>query len=153
MNWEALGAIAELVGAIGVVATLVYLAVQLRSNTRSLNAAGYQAVTDNFGTLNRDLANSEDLAEIFLKAREDHGSLTKIEWVRLHGYFYGAFSAFESLFHGYARGTIDEELWDSAQDGIRDWFELTAFTEWWETANPRFTKRFIEAVNELRGAV
>lgn len=31
MNWDALGAIAELVGAIAVVASLLYLAVQVRA--------------------------------------------------------------------------------------------------------------------------
>ena len=34
MNWEALGAIGEIVGAIAVVLTLGYLAVQMRQNTR-----------------------------------------------------------------------------------------------------------------------
>ena len=38
MNWEAIGAIAESVGAIGVIVTLVYLASQLRSNTKAIEA-------------------------------------------------------------------------------------------------------------------
>jgi hypothetical protein len=33
MNWEAIGAIAELVGAGAVVLTLIYLSIQLRQNT------------------------------------------------------------------------------------------------------------------------
>ncbi len=36
MNWEALGAIAELIGGLGVIATLAYLAIQIRQNTRSM---------------------------------------------------------------------------------------------------------------------
>ena len=36
MNWEALGAIAELLGAIGVIATLGYLATQIRQNSKLL---------------------------------------------------------------------------------------------------------------------
>ena len=32
MNWEALGAIGEIVGAVGVILTLGYLAVQIRQN-------------------------------------------------------------------------------------------------------------------------
>ena len=36
MNWEAIGAIGELLGALGVVITLVYLAVQIRQNTQSM---------------------------------------------------------------------------------------------------------------------
>ena len=33
MNWEAIGALAELVGAAGVISTLVYLAIQIRNST------------------------------------------------------------------------------------------------------------------------
>jgi hypothetical protein len=46
VNWEAAGAIGEIVGAIGVLATLIYLAVQIRDNTRSLHAASLQSVLD-----------------------------------------------------------------------------------------------------------
>jgi hypothetical protein len=42
MNWEALGAIGEIVGAIAVVVTIGYLAVQIRQNTESLHAATFQ---------------------------------------------------------------------------------------------------------------
>ena len=37
MNWEAIGAIAESLGALGVIITLAYLAIQLRQNSNSLN--------------------------------------------------------------------------------------------------------------------
>jgi len=49
MNWEAIGDIAELLGAVGVIASLVYLATQIRQsreqmerNTRALQAGAYQ---------------------------------------------------------------------------------------------------------------
>ncbi len=49
MNWDAIGAIAELLGAIGVIASLIYLATQIRhsrdqmgENTRALRAGTYQ---------------------------------------------------------------------------------------------------------------
>jgi len=37
MNWDAIGGIAELLGAIAVFATLVYLTVQVRQSARALN--------------------------------------------------------------------------------------------------------------------
>jgi hypothetical protein len=53
MNWDAIGAIAELLGAIGVIASLVYLATQIRQsreqmsqNTRALRAATYQQIRE-----------------------------------------------------------------------------------------------------------
>lgn len=46
MSWEAIGAIGEVVGAAGVIASLIYLAVQIRQNTRSVEAATYQSVAE-----------------------------------------------------------------------------------------------------------
>ena len=39
MNWDAIGAIAELLGAVGVIASLVYLAGQIRQNSRLVRSS------------------------------------------------------------------------------------------------------------------
>ena len=45
MNWESIGAIGEVLGAIGVIATLLYLSVQIRQNTRAMHGATLDAMT------------------------------------------------------------------------------------------------------------
>ena len=45
MNWEAIGAIGELAGAIGVIVTLVYLAIQIRQNSYFHHKQGYTGPT------------------------------------------------------------------------------------------------------------
>ena len=45
MNWDALGAIGEVVGAIAVVATLAYLAVQIRQNNKLSQTTAVQTVS------------------------------------------------------------------------------------------------------------
>jgi hypothetical protein len=57
MNWEAVGAVGEVVGAVAVVATLLYLAIQIRQSTNQARAAAqrdvnsaFQAAIDRFGT-------------------------------------------------------------------------------------------------------
>ncbi len=47
MNWDAIGAIAELLGAIGVIGSLVYLATQIRQNTTTVRASGSAAMRGN----------------------------------------------------------------------------------------------------------
>ena len=42
MNWEAIAAIGEIAGALGVIATLAYLSIQLRQNTKALHASSYE---------------------------------------------------------------------------------------------------------------
>jgi hypothetical protein len=45
VNWEALGAIANLLAAIGVIATLIYLSIQFRRNNKHLRGAATIALT------------------------------------------------------------------------------------------------------------
>ena len=48
MNWDAIGAIAELGGAIGVILTLFYLAVQIKISSAADNANAYQSLMDSW---------------------------------------------------------------------------------------------------------
>jgi hypothetical protein len=48
INWDALGAIGELIGAVAVVATLLYLAIQIRQNNASQRIATKQEMTRQF---------------------------------------------------------------------------------------------------------
>ena len=43
MNWDAIGAVGEIIGALAVVATLGYLALQVKTNTAAVNQASRQA--------------------------------------------------------------------------------------------------------------
>jgi hypothetical protein len=44
MNWEAVGSIAELVGAIAIVTSLVFVGLQLRRNTTALRLSSTNTV-------------------------------------------------------------------------------------------------------------
>jgi hypothetical protein len=45
VDWEALGAIANLLAAIGVIATLIYLSIEIRQNNKQLRGAATIALT------------------------------------------------------------------------------------------------------------
>jgi hypothetical protein len=51
MNWEALGAIAEFLGAIAVLITLLYLARQIRQNRDSVESASAETVLSNISNV------------------------------------------------------------------------------------------------------
>ncbi len=49
MNWEAISAIGEIVGALAVVITLVYLAIQIREQNRESRAAAIDSLSQQWG--------------------------------------------------------------------------------------------------------
>ena len=75
MNWEAVGAIAESLGAFGVIVTLLYLTTQLRQNTRALRSSTTQTYRSETNALNDFSAH---YAETLAKAATGE-ELTKAE--------------------------------------------------------------------------
>ena len=78
MNWEAAGAIAEIVGAAAVVITLVYLAVQFRQNALSQRATVEQQIAAGLSETFRATADT-DIPRIWTLAYSNFSELTEIE--------------------------------------------------------------------------
>jgi hypothetical protein len=66
MNWDAIGAISETLGALAVLVSLLYLASQIRSNTRQSRAAMASSITVEQSRLLESLG-SRDLASVAMK--------------------------------------------------------------------------------------
>jgi hypothetical protein len=75
MNWEAVGAIANVLAAVGVIATLIYLSIQIRQNNNQLRGAATIAVYDSQRGLTDTLTEDEELYKIALRGNEDLDSL------------------------------------------------------------------------------
>ncbi len=68
MNWGAIGAIGEIVGAIAVVATLLYLAIQTGRTRSALEASGTLSTAELFSRWRTAFIQCPDLAQIVAKA-------------------------------------------------------------------------------------
>jgi hypothetical protein len=71
MNWDAIGASAEMLGAVGVIATLVYLALQIRQNSHQLRGAATSAVYEYQRSITVMLSEDPDLYKIALRGNEE----------------------------------------------------------------------------------
>ncbi len=105
MNWEAIGAIGELLGAVAVVLTLAYLAVQVRQNSENLNqntraviaateVAGGEQVLQ--GQL--PVAENAELAEILLAGSEDYHALDPVRRLQFSSYWQAALISHQGYF-------------------------------------------------------
>lgn len=71
MNWDAVGASAELVGAAAVVATLLYLSVQLRQNTKAVEAEIGRANLEQGTTWLYEVIRDPEVARLYLAGLAD----------------------------------------------------------------------------------
>jgi hypothetical protein len=86
MNIQDLGALGELVAAIATVATLIYLAVQIRQNNRNLQESTSATFNQGWAGINSRLSSDEQFAEIFIRGREDLDALDPVELERFRAF-------------------------------------------------------------------
>ena len=106
MNWEAAAAVAEGLGAIGVIASLAYLASQIRQNTRSMRASTYQALSDSVQTMNANVFSSAEFAEFIERAYTTDAELSSTENRRWLAYCSALFRHFHNAFQQHDLGTL-----------------------------------------------
>jgi len=64
MNWDAIGALAELAGAISVLGTLIYLAKQIKDNSKLLSTSIYETAMEGYNNINKWSIGDPDLAQL-----------------------------------------------------------------------------------------
>ncbi len=123
MDIMELGALGELVGAVAVVATLVYLAVGIRRNTDSVNTARYETITLGFNDINGILAGDEELAHQFNLALTHPEGLTPEQRARSGIILRMYHNQYNKLFHLFGAGIIPEQEWS---DFAAQWAQILA---------------------------
>ncbi len=158
MNWDAIGAIAELLGAVGVIASLVYLATQIRhsreqmsQNTRAMRAGSYQHFFDSWGqTVTRGMDNPERERAIRL-GMLDYTNLSEEDAFRFNFWMNGVGQAFDNAHYQYRVGMLDEERWQKHYADVRGFFGWPGVVQWWRATPPNVSPEFVALVEEILG--
>ena len=96
VNWEAISAIGQVVGAIAVVVSLIYLANEVRRNTRETRDASMRWVSDNYTQWVRQVSGHPDLSELYYRGIQDFRSLKSGDLVRFSALMNQVFYIFGS---------------------------------------------------------
>lgn len=142
MNWEALGAIAELLGAIGVIVTLVYLATQIRQNNHQLRGAATTAVYEYQRTLTEMLSADPELYKIALRGNEDLASLSPWEQQRFTIWAIHETGMWEMCHRLLKQGALDEELYHGKANYWLQLHSSPGRREWWNTHSVMLNEGF-----------
>ncbi len=86
MNWDAIGAIGELVGAVGVIATLGYLAVQIRQNTNAVKLGTSHAVAEEFRGMFALAASNQGVLDSLIVAAREPAELSGAEKAQYYAF-------------------------------------------------------------------
>jgi hypothetical protein len=144
INWNALGSTAEFVAAIGVIASLVYLAVQIRQNTQSIRASTYEAMVRGSGEFLLPLIQDRDLAKSFERAVDRWSQMDYEEQVQVMYLLTQLFRNWENAYYQYRQGTLEPWLWESWQHVVLSYFHRPGVQDWWKLRRAAYSKPFRE---------
>ena len=148
MNWEALGAIGEIVGAVAVIATLGYLALQIRQNTRLLKATALSATADAYLSFNRLLGSNPASAHVFQVGLEDFPSLSEAEQRQFLNLLRVAFTSYQHVHQLHEKGLLDDDVWEQFVRAATGLLVLPHVRAWWEARKDIFTPQFALALEQ-----
>jgi hypothetical protein len=149
MSLDDLGNVGELVGAIAVVVSLLYLAVQIRQNTRSVRAATHHSSARAATETQNFFGQSNDAARIFLAGSRDSEELTEEERMRFDSMLLSIFMWYEDSFFQYQQSMIDGEVWEGRQQALLGQLKRPGTASWWSRRSKFFARSFVSYVNRL----
>lgn len=149
MNWEMFGAIAEIIGAVGVVITLLYLARQIRFASIDSQRSQYNELTSNIANIAQAWANEASLSEIMYRGLREPSTLEPSETFRFFSSVYGLMKNWESTHH-YSR---ERGIHDWGAEGLRatmsSFMTLPGMQKYWDFRRSWYSREFQAEVDRV----
>jgi hypothetical protein len=150
MTLDALGNIGEIVGALGVIISLGYLAGQIRQNTKAIKASSNHAINDAFNGYLKLLIENERAAKILAVGVRNIHELDEVQRDTFYAVISMLFNHFENTYLHYRQGLLDTEQWDRWAIAIGWYAGFPGIEAWWKNRAGVFTSAFREMVEAQR---
>jgi hypothetical protein len=145
MNWEAVAAISQLVGTIGVIITLAFLAVQVRGTNRVANAQARHSISEFVLRIATFRAEHADrFAKLESGAELTDGDLQFRYWSHIQFLLHA-----ETFFHHHALALMPDAHWRPYERYFAKYVKSPGFTEAWDEIGPGFSADFARWVDAL----
>ena len=111
MNWDAIGAIAEVMGATTVVITLAFLTIETRRNRLTAESASIDSLGAGWNALNVHVMSDPDLCELWNKGYHEPASLNEVQLTRFMLMGQSYVNHFMTVMKHHDAGTLPEQQW------------------------------------------
>lgn len=138
MDWNAAGAVGEILGAIAVFLTLLYLAAQIRQANKMAHFETTREVIAQFNACNHLIVTDATIREVLLK----EGELSSDEAEQLYSYVDMYCNAWGTTQIAFDQGLVDESIWAGvirdAEVTMNRWPNMRQTVENWLNNYPDF---------------
>ena len=156
LDWDAIGAIGEIIGAVAVVVSIAYLAAQIRANTRAMRATASFDATHSWAQSN-DLAHqmSDEVILAHQRSYDPAASpdeFSEVERIRIALHIRSLFQKLEGQYYLYRYGFLEPDVWKKRSEWASGFIRLPVWQAWWQTEIEEnvYSDAFIEAIEAAK---
>jgi len=146
VNWDTLGAVGEIVGAAAVIVSVIYLALQIRSQTIEPRLAATRDLASKRAEALKMMLGDDAAAEVYLKAVRDYESLKGTERFKASLIFNLLMRNAEQDFIHRGTGHADDPYLESVDRVLSQNVASPGLQQWWSTTGNLFNSDFQEHV-------
>ncbi|MEQ8907362.1 hypothetical protein [Ekhidna sp.] len=146
--------IANSIGTIGLIISLVFLGYETHVNTQTVRATSNDVINNTNIEFIRMLAENEELGKLFEEASESWNELDETGKRTSNYLFIQYFRQNENMFYQNRIGVFDDDLWLSHKVIVTSYFHKNGVQEWWAVRRGAFSedfRNFLEASDKSAG--
>ena len=137
MSLNDLSFIFDLISAVGVITSVIYLGYQIRQNTRAIKRSISREIVYDLNEFGRFFIEMPDIIEIFLASNEKPETLTPSEQFRLQILMTNLFSNFDLALDYHKDGLMDEASINTYAQNLAQLISNPVIREWWQENGER----------------
>ena len=142
MELNELANIGELLGGIGVILSLMYLAFQLRDQSRGLRSESYGRSLDRLARIQERLSEPSDFSRNYNQGLTKPQSLSVEERINFTWACTEMFGAFEYMHYQHSQGSLPDKIWSRWHETIKFWLTFPGVQAWWHGKPTPFSEDF-----------
>ncbi len=146
MSIQDWSSIAEIVGAVAVVVSLLYLAIQMRSQNREARLSTINRSLAEWNSLLALVADNSELASIWNRGLKNE-ELLEDEEVRFRAFANSYLRVVEGLYLQHLEGRLDDRIWHGIGKGTTDMLAAAGLHRFWIHRQDWYSSEFREFVD------
>jgi hypothetical protein len=141
--------IAEVIGAIAIFISLIYVGIQVNDSTRAVRSATANELAASLSALYIEVGIDPKASQVLMDGITNPESLSREETVQFVYMMHALFLQYQAAYYLSQEGTLDEELRESVTNTILGLRDLPGLLFYWGQRRDLFKPSFREHVDSL----
>ena len=149
MDWDQLGVLGEVAGAVGVILSMLYLSRQITENTRLTRLSTHNDTMSKFIDVMIANAQNKEISAIIIRGMQNPTDLDQAELTVFTQRIATYFMAWFNTYYQYRGGLLDLEFWQTCERDIAGIMQYPGYQYCWLELKSTFTDDFIATVDAI----